>query len=132
MHEKSEILTSNHGNRWLRTALVECAWAASVKKNCFLRDRFWRLATGNRKRALVAIAHALIVLIYKVLATGEPYRERGALELDEAKRQRLIRHHIRRLGRLGICFSSRMQEYVTVDLRRKPRTVPDAHSGQQT
>lgn len=111
-----------HGNRWLRTSLVECAWAASVKKNCFLRDRFWRLAGGgNRKRALMAIAHSLLGLIYIALTTRQPYQERGAIELDEAKRQRLIRHHIRRLGKLGICFSSRIQDYVTVDLRRGPR-----------
>jgi transposase len=57
----------NHGNRWLRTTLVECAWAASAKKHCFLRDRFWRLAAGSRKRALVAIAHALLILIYNAL-----------------------------------------------------------------
>ena len=111
-----------HGNRWLRTSLVECAWAASVKKNCFLHDRFWRLAAGgNRKRALMAIAHSLLGLIYVALTTRQPYQERGAIELDEAKRQRLIRHHIRRLGKLGICFSSRVQDYVTVDLRRGPR-----------
>lgn len=119
----------NHGNRWLRTALVECAWAASAKKDCFLRERFWRLAVGNRKRALVAIAHALLILIYNALATGEPYRERGTIELDEAKRRRLIRHHIRRLGRLGVCFSSRMQEYVLVDLRRKQPTSLEPQSG---
>jgi transposase len=116
----------NHGNVWLRTALVECAWAASVKKNCFLHDRFWRLASGNRKRALVAIAHGLLILIYKSLTTGQPYQEMGAAELDEAKRQRLIRHHIRRLGRLGICFSSRMQDYVIVDARYGPRANPSA------
>lgn len=108
---------------------MECAWAASVKKDCFLRERFWRLAVGNRKRALIAIAHALLILIYNALATGEPYRERGAIELDEPKRRRLIRHHIRRLGCLGICFTSRMQEYVLVDLRRKqPSPEPQAGS----
>jgi transposase len=112
----------NRGNQWLRTALVECAWAANAKKTCFLRERFWRLAAGNRKRALVAIAHALLVLAYNALATGKPYQEQGTIELDEAKRRRLIRHHIRRLGKLGICFSSRLQDYVAVDLRRKQHT----------
>ena len=46
----------NRGNRWLRTALVECAWAASVKKDWFLR--FWQLAGGNRKHALILRAYA--------------------------------------------------------------------------
>lgn len=94
------------GNRWLRTTLVECAWAASMKKNCFLKDRFWRLAARGKKRALVAVAHTILVLIYRSLSTGQPYQERGVIEVSEQKRQRLIRHHVRRLGRLGIAVSS--------------------------
>jgi transposase len=94
------------GNRWLRTTLVECAWAASKKKDCFLKDRFWRLAARGKKRALVAIAHTVLVLLYRSLSTGQPYQERGAIEVDEQKRNRLIRHHVRRLGKLGIAVSS--------------------------
>lgn len=94
------------GNRWLRTTLVECAWAASKKKDCFLKDRFWRLAARGKKRALVAAAHTVLVLVYRSLASGQPYQERGAVEVDERKRRRLIRHHVRRLGRLGIAVSS--------------------------
>jgi transposase len=94
------------GNRWLRTTLVECAWAASKKKDCFLKERFWRLAARGKKRALVAIAHTVLVLVYRSLSTGQTYEERGAVELKQRKRQRLIRHHIRRLGRLGIAVSS--------------------------
>ena len=94
------------GNRWLRTTLVECAWAASKTKDCFLKDRFWRLAARGKKRALVAIAHTVLVLLYRSLSTGQPYQERGAVEVNERKRKRLIRHHVRRLGRLGIAVSS--------------------------
>jgi len=91
---------------WLRTTLVECAWAASKKKDCFLKDRFWRLAARGKKRALVAVAHTVLVLVYRSLSTRQPYQERGAVEVNERKRQRLIRHHVRRLGRLGIAVSS--------------------------
>jgi transposase len=94
------------GNRWLRTTLVECAWAASKTKGCFLKDRFWRLAARGKKRALVAIAHSILVLLYRTLSTGQPYHERGAVEVNEPKRQRLIQHHVRRLGRLGVAVSS--------------------------
>lgn len=94
------------GNRWLRTTLVECAWAASKKKDCFLKDRFWRLAARGKKRALVAIAHTILVLVYRSLSTAQAYQERGAVEVNLQKRQRLIRHHVRRLGRLGIAVSS--------------------------
>jgi transposase len=94
------------GNRWLRTTLVECAWAATKTKGCFLKDRYWRLAARGKKRALVAIAHTIVVLIYRSLSSGHPYQERGIVEVSETKRQRLIRHHVRRLGRLGIAVSS--------------------------
>ena len=94
------------GNRWLRTLLVECAWAASNTKDCFLRERFRRMAARGKKRALVATAHTLLILVYRVLSTGQEYREQGATELNEVRRRRLIRHHVRRLGKLGIAVSS--------------------------
>jgi transposase len=94
--------TITRGNRWLRTTLTQCAWAASAKKNCYLKGKFWRLAAEGKKRAIVAVAHNLLVLIYHVLATGQPYRERGAAVIEEHQKQRCIRHHVRALGRLGI------------------------------
>lgn len=103
---KSKPAKTPRGNRWLRTTLVECAWAASKKKDCFLKDRYWRLAARGKKRALVAIAHTILVLIYRSLACGQPYEERGVVEVNEPKRRRLIQHHVRRLGQLGIAVSS--------------------------
>jgi transposase len=103
---KAKAARIPRGNRWLRTTLVECAWAASKKKDCFIKDRFWRLAARGKKRALVAIAHTILVLVYRSLSTGQAYEERGAVEVNQQKRQRLIRHHVRRLGRLGIAVSS--------------------------
>ena len=93
---------TTRGNRWLRAALTQCAWAAASKKGCSLKNKFWRWAAEGRKRALVAVAHALLVLVYQVLARGEPYQERGMPAVEERQRKRLIRHHVRGLGRLGI------------------------------
>ena len=47
---------------------------------------------------MTAISHTLLLLIYQVLASKQPYQERGPPPLDEKTRQRLIRHHVRRLG----------------------------------
>ena len=93
------------GNPWLRGALVECAWAAAAKKDCFLKQKFWRLTSkskGHKTRALVAVAHTLLQLVYEVLRTGQPYHERQTAPVSHAQKQRLIRHHVRRLGKLGI------------------------------
>jgi len=107
---------SNHttrGNRWLRGALSECAWAAAAKKDCFLKEKFWRLVTkahGKKQPAVVAVAHTILQLVYEVLRSREPYRDRQAPPLSEQQKERLIRHHVRRLGRLGVRVCSKRRE----------------------
>ena len=101
---KNKGSKTTKGNRWLRGTLTECAWGAASKKNCFLKEKFWRLATKKHRKppATMAIAHTLLVLSYQVLKTGQPYRERGLPVMDEKQKDRLICHHMRRLGKLGI------------------------------
>jgi transposase len=64
------------GNVWLRTLMVECAWSASLKLGSYFRARYQRLIprTG-KKRAIVAVAHSLLTLIYEILSTKTPYRK---------------------------------------------------------
>jgi transposase len=90
------------GNRFLRTALVESAWGVAKKKNCHLKNKFDRIAKKNRVEAAVAIAHDLLILAYLVLQRGTPYQEQKGVELTEPQKKRLIRHHVKRLGKLGI------------------------------
>jgi len=101
---RSKSSHTHGGNPWLRSALTECAWAAASKRDCFLKEKFWRITTrrGKKPIALIAIAHTQLRLIYEVLQSGQPYRERNAEPPSEIQKQRLIRHHIRRLGKLGI------------------------------
>jgi transposase len=59
------------GNPWLRGTLTECAWAAASKKNCFLKEKFWRITTksgGQKNSALIAVAHTILQLVYEVIA----------------------------------------------------------------
>lgn len=99
---KSKSSHTQAGNRWLKSALTESAWGVSRKKGCHLRDKFWRIAAKSKPKAVVAIAHDVLVLAYYVLQRGTPYFEKGPVELTEPQKQRLIRHHVRRLGKLGI------------------------------
>ncbi|MBV8381263.1 MAG: IS110 family transposase [Planctomycetaceae bacterium] len=64
------------GNRWLKSALVQSAWAAYRAKGTHLSRKFRRIA-GNRgkKRAAVAVAHTLLVIIYHLLRDGTNYQE---------------------------------------------------------
>lgn len=102
---KNKSSHTTGGNPWLRGALTECAWAAAATKNCFLKDKFWSLTNrsgGKKAPALIAVAHVMLILIYHVLETRQPFDNRQAPPLDERQKQRMIRHHIRRLGKLGI------------------------------
>lgn len=67
---------TTRGNSWLRSLLTQCAWAASNKKNSMLQAFYARLTPRcGRKRALVALSHRLLRVIYYVLLRSQPYRE---------------------------------------------------------
>jgi transposase len=90
------------GNRWLRRALVEAAWAASRAKKSYLRAQFRRLAPRRGKnRALVAVAHSLLVIIYHVLKYNMEYRDLGPDYFDRLEPERLRRYLVKRLQSLG-------------------------------
>jgi transposase len=99
---KSKPGRTTGGNHWLRSVLVECALVASRMKNCHFKEKYWRIASKNKQKANVAVAHGLLTCIYFVLSRGTPYQEKMNAEAEERQKQRLIRHHIRRLGKLGI------------------------------
>ena len=90
------------GNRWLRRALTEAAWAASHVKDSYLPTQYRRLATRRgKKRALMAVAHSLLVIFYYVLKNNLEYRDLGADYFDRLHPQRLKRSLVKRLQTLG-------------------------------
>jgi transposase len=90
------------GNQWLRTTLVQVAWAASRTKQTYLSSQYRRLASRRgTKRALVAVGHTILVMIYHLLREGTTYAELGADYFDQLDTARLTRTLVRRLERLG-------------------------------
>jgi transposase len=84
------------GSRYLREALVQAAWAASHTKQTYLAAQYRRLAKRlGKKKALVAVGHSLLVMVYHVLARQVSYQELGGDYFDkqnvETQRKRLIR-----------------------------------------
>jgi transposase len=68
---------TTQGDRWLRQALVQAAWAASHTKGTFLSATYHRWAKRmGKKRALVALGHKILVLIYELLKDQTTYQER--------------------------------------------------------
>jgi transposase len=93
---------TTHGNPWFRATLTECAWSASRTKGTVFEAEYQRLKPRiGHNGALVAVAHQLVEAIYWVLIRNEPYRSPLRQPLTEVQKQRLIRHHTRRLRRLG-------------------------------
>ncbi len=90
------------GNRWLRAALVQVAWAATHTKGSYLQALFRRLAgRRGKKRALVAVGHSILVSIYHMLSNQTVYNDLGPSYLDELQGKRLTQSLVRRLEQLG-------------------------------
>lgn len=90
------------GNPHLQTALVEAASAAARKKNCYLRDKFFRLKTRRGyNRAAMAIAHKILISAYHMLRDGAPYQDLGPQYLDSLRHNHTTKNLVRRLERLG-------------------------------
>lgn len=90
------------GNRWLRTTLIQAAWAASRKKNSYFRAQYHRLAgRRGKKRALMAVAHSLLVTVYHVIKNKTAYQDLGADYFDKLNAKRLVPYLVKRLKNLG-------------------------------
>jgi transposase len=90
------------GNVYLKTALVEAAQSAAKAKGTYLRDKFYRLkARRGYKRAVVAVAHKILVAIYHMLSQEVSYQDLGEVYLDKLNKHHLTRNLVHRLERLG-------------------------------
>ena len=107
---KRKSTRTTKGNPYLRDVLLECAWAASRRKNSQMQRLYQRLAARlGHKRAIVAVAHALVKAIYYVLSTRRPYVDTAEPLHRIIKVKRLIRHHTRRLRKLD-CWLEQLME----------------------
>jgi transposase len=96
---------------YLKTALVEAANAAYRTKGTYLRDKFYRLkARRGYKRAIMAVAHKILVAVYHMLSQQVSYNDLGDLYLDKLNQHHLTRNLIHRLERLGYSVTLTPQE----------------------
>jgi transposase len=101
------------GNPWLKTTLIQCAWAA-IRSPGYMRSKYHRIrGRAGKMKAIVAVAHAMLVAIYHMLTNKKVYRDLGVDFFVQRDAERLTRVCTRQLERLGY----------TVELR--PATVPN-------
>jgi transposase len=90
------------GNRFLKAALFAAASAAVRTKGSYYRDKYNRLrARRGPVRALMAIAHKLLIAAFHMLTTGEAFRDLGESYLDQVTRKRSTTRLVQRLINLG-------------------------------
>jgi hypothetical protein len=118
------------GSKWLLGTLVECASAAARSKDTYLAARYARLK-GRRghPKAIVAVGHSILVVVYHLLVNGQPYTDLGAAHFLE-------RHGTESYKRRLVANLSRLPEgdfrprssprdltlELTLTTRRKPQT----------
>ena len=90
------------GAPWLKTLLVQTAWCAARAKGTYLRALFGRLkARRGPRKAIVAVAAAILTAVYRMLWRGVAYADLGADHFDRIARTRLAARLARKLDELG-------------------------------
>src|SRR5437588_2614940 len=93
---------TTQGNATLRAMLAEVVWVISHMKDTYLSAQYHRLARRlGKKKAVVAVSHSLLVIIYHVLSTKQPYSDLGADYFEQRDSTRLTQRSVRQLEALG-------------------------------
>jgi transposase len=90
------------GNRYVRRVLCQSAWAASHKKDSHLAALYRRVRSRRgEQKAIMAVAHQLITIIFHIIGDGSVYQELGANHYDQQNKPRITRKLVDRLQKLG-------------------------------
>jgi transposase len=104
------------GNRYIRRALVEAAWAAAriTRRRTFFTTLFYRISQrAGMKKAAVAVAHRMLRIVYGMIREGTRYREQGPDYFDRLHPERTKNRLLSRLQALGF------------DVELKPKLAPE-------
>ncbi len=95
-------------NPWLKTTLVQAAWAAARKKEGYLRAQFLRLKSRRGpKKAILAVAASMLTAAYYMLTHDVDYRDLGADHFDRRDKAKIAHRLITRLQDLGFTVEVR-------------------------
>lgn len=90
------------GAPWLKTTLVQCAWAGVRKKGSYLQAQFQRLrARRGAKKAICAVAASILTAIYHMLRDGTLYQDPGARHVAHRSPEQQANHLARQIAKLG-------------------------------
>lgn len=90
------------GNNALRNALIEAALSVSRTKSSYLSSKYHRIAARRgKRRAAIAIAHTLLIVIYTMLKRAQPYRDLGMNHYEKQREARMVAKAVRSIESLG-------------------------------
>jgi len=90
------------GAPWLKTTLIQCAWAAARKKASYLAAQFHRLrARRGPKKAVGAVAASILTAAYHMIANGAFYQDLGADHFDRRAKPNQINRLVAKIQSLG-------------------------------
>ena len=99
---KTKTKKVRRGNSWLKSVMVEAAWPAIKTKSSYFRDLYHRKkATRGSQKAIVAVAHSILVTIYHMVRRGTDYEDLGPDYHKLQNRQTVLKKRVRELARLG-------------------------------
>jgi transposase len=99
---KRRSTSFGHGAPWLKTLLVQSAWAAVRVKASYPQALFLRLrARRGPKKAIVAVAASMLTAIHVMLDRSLPYQDLGADHFERAHKDRLAARLTKKLHQLG-------------------------------
>ena len=88
---------------WLKTTLVQAAWAAARKKDSYFHAQFLRLkARRGPKKAILAVAASMLTDVYYMLRDGVEFHDLGDQYFVQRDKQHLTKRLLRRLHDLGV------------------------------
>jgi transposase len=101
---------SRPGNKALRSVLIQAAHAAAHTKGTYLSAQYHRLAARRgKKRAILAVAHSILIIGYNLVKHKDIYRELGGNYFDQIKPQATIQRLLKRLEDLGCQLTIQQQ-----------------------
>jgi transposase len=89
--------------RWLKTTLIQCAWAATRKKGSYLQSQYLRLRSRRgSKKAIGAVAASMLTAAYHMLKNGTTYQDLGPSYFDNRAKDKQVLRLVNRLRSLGL------------------------------
>jgi transposase len=102
---------TRHGSPWLRGLIAQVAWIASRAKSTYLASVFRRIMVHRgKKRALIAVAHSVLVIVWHMLTERKPYQDLGPDYFERSRAEQVKRYHTRKLEHLGYAVTLHIQD----------------------